>query len=1002
MSVLKELSEALKKSAETPFYSSVIVVSPDRAHMLLAKRKDGQGWTMPAGGAEANETPEVTAIRETFEESNVFLFPDQLEKLLESPCKNGKICHVYMAILENWPDHGAQNDPDKEVRKWKWHPISEPLPEPMSEARRGSAAMAIFTLAKKKAEQAFFDAMEEFEIQHVEKSMSKPVGSMSSSGKYKKVAEGDWRQIGGHGDTSSKKQGMDKTPSQKPMHSVDVKFKHNGKEYTHQFKVGAQSPDHAWGQVEGQLKELESKIGPIQMQSKSIKPLEKSLAENEMTGTNIDTTHQATEELATKDSIWLARIKERFADMGLAAQPRMMDLDFPWELQAIQVDNGIYDGHVKNKDTLSAESGDVVFQIKKMTLPAMVEALRAKEYIKEPDAPVPPPEEKVDAHGIKELVEALKDAAMTPNVVNINFYKGWSDPEKLEFLLEKARPALPVGTRKTWGNQDYVKHSDGWVAVSGDHHGKLLGKFKEKPTHKEHADEHSPKSVAPKEESKELSSTILDGKYTIKPQVDKEKKTFNSKVFDADGKQIGNFGFAPDSNGKLSASSAFVEPQHRRAGIASEMYNQAEVALGEKLQPSDNQTDDAKKLWESRDYKAKPKDNSEETSRPEGMKTESIDRLFVKFRGKGAVDGKPSDLPYKSPKGSTCNLVGYVAFGKAPKKTQKELNQRLQEAETILSSIGFKFKTPIDFVAQNVASGKQTLATYINKLGPQDNPRINISGKSNALSKSLMHEIGHAVDYSLHAGSAGSRTRMGEQLSDKAEPSELKGKFTELRDIVVNSAFYTDKETSPKYQEYITDPTEIFARAFEVYAYEKGLELVKKGKIDKGFVEGYLPDVYKTRNEKLTEVRKQVKDVEKEQSSLESEYAAKRTKLRKQAEEELGLGKKDSFGFTSFVPGDYEKIGAKVNELVAKDKDFMDLAEKRSQLTKQRYELMAQVVDLKKEGDNGWLSVPQELRKDYSKKIVTLMDDIFAKDEVKKAITSLTLNDLNETLKGLL
>ena len=38
--------------------------------------------------------------------------------------------------------------------------------------------------------------------------------------------------------------------------------------------------------------------------------------------------------------------------------------------------------------------------------------------------------------------------------------------------LEKGK-ALPIGTNRTWGSRDYIKHADGWVATSGPHRGKL-------------------------------------------------------------------------------------------------------------------------------------------------------------------------------------------------------------------------------------------------------------------------------------------------------------------------------------------------------------------------------------------------------------------------------------------------------------------------------------------------------------------------------------------------
>ena len=47
-----------------------LVISPDKK-ILLVKRRDIPVWVLPGGGIEESETPELAAIRETFEESGV-------------------------------------------------------------------------------------------------------------------------------------------------------------------------------------------------------------------------------------------------------------------------------------------------------------------------------------------------------------------------------------------------------------------------------------------------------------------------------------------------------------------------------------------------------------------------------------------------------------------------------------------------------------------------------------------------------------------------------------------------------------------------------------------------------------------------------------------------------------------------------------------------------------------------------------------------------------------
>ncbi len=47
-----------------------IVVSPQN-QVLLVQRKDVPVWVLPGGGIEDAESPEITAVRETFEESGL-------------------------------------------------------------------------------------------------------------------------------------------------------------------------------------------------------------------------------------------------------------------------------------------------------------------------------------------------------------------------------------------------------------------------------------------------------------------------------------------------------------------------------------------------------------------------------------------------------------------------------------------------------------------------------------------------------------------------------------------------------------------------------------------------------------------------------------------------------------------------------------------------------------------------------------------------------------------
>lgn len=326
----------------------------------------------------------------------------------------------------------------------------------------------------------------------------------------------------------------------------------------------------------------------------------------------------------------------------------------------------------------------------------------------------------------------------------------------------------------------------------------------------------------------------------------------------------------------------------------------------------------------------------ESTKVPErsGSKTENIDAIIGSYSGKGKV----SKVEYRSPVSSTCNLVGYVAFGKTSVENQKILNEKLQQAEILLTDLGIKFKTPLDFICQKITDAKHgTQASYFPSA--KSNPKVQINKSGSGLQKSLMHEIGHAIDYAMAERGVTSANRSKEAKtldtqfgSDLKMDADVKKEFDALADLVSNSDFYRDTSSS-KYRQYLNAPTEIFARAFEVYAYVKGEELVKKGKLDKSYLENYEPDIFKTKNKKLSEIYKEKRKV---------------TNL-----------------LYSLPPG-HEKI--------------IELAERNKELLQQ--------ID-KLSDKNEWLDIEPNKRKEYSEKIVKHLDTIFKKDSIKKAMKNL-------------
>ena len=222
--------------------------------------------------------------------------------------------------------------------------------------------------------------------------------------------------------------------------------------------------------------------------------------------------------------------------------------------------------------------------------------------------------------------------------------------------------------------------------------------------------------------------------------------------------------------------------------------------------------------------------------------------------GRPSTQGKASSPKnkYMSPKGSTCNLVGNVAFGKASDIAQRQLNQKLQMTEVLLSDMGIKLKTPMDFICQDMEDGQRGVMAQFLPMNQHRNDRINLAKNLQTANKSLLHEIGHGIDYAMEQrGLAGSYFR--------GNPTELKAELDELTEILKNSKFYeaTGAKDAPgnigddllepdeRFANYLKDQSEVFARAFEVYTLNHAEEMVAEGKLPQEYVDNFVPDYLK-------------------------------------------------------------------------------------------------------------------------------------------------------------
>lgn len=118
-------------------------------------------------------------------------------------------------------------------------------------------------------------------------------------------------------------------------------------------------------------------------------------------------------------------------------------------------------------------------------------------------------------------------------VEDSSFFKNEPDAIGEAEFLRKGK-ALPIGTMRTWGGQDYIKHADGWVHVGS---GKLTqGKKMEHVENHANAEDHRSHATKKKPESKPSAP-----KADVPSQDDKNKKIVSKleqlqEEYKADGK----------------------------------------------------------------------------------------------------------------------------------------------------------------------------------------------------------------------------------------------------------------------------------------------------------------------------------------------------------------------------------------------------------------------------------------------------------------------------------
>jgi 8-oxo-dGTP pyrophosphatase MutT (NUDIX family) len=103
-----------------------VVIDKEQRVLLLWRHRfvpDTWGWELPGGIAEAGETDEVTASRETLEETG--WRPDHLEPLASFQPMPGMVDTPHVVLLSRGAEHVGEPTDEEEASVIRWVPLSE-------------------------------------------------------------------------------------------------------------------------------------------------------------------------------------------------------------------------------------------------------------------------------------------------------------------------------------------------------------------------------------------------------------------------------------------------------------------------------------------------------------------------------------------------------------------------------------------------------------------------------------------------------------------------------------------------------------------------------------------------------------------------------------------------------------------------------------------------------------------------------------------------------------
>lgn len=137
-----------KLAAANKEVSAVAVIHNGK--MLMGMRTKERKMTTPCGHLEDGETPAQGAVRELWEESGIKAEEKDLKFLKTIKKPDGYIIHGYRLDLKKFPKTTGKNDPDQEVKRWRFYDTRS-IPDSKLHVPRNEGNVLLEALEKKAA-----------------------------------------------------------------------------------------------------------------------------------------------------------------------------------------------------------------------------------------------------------------------------------------------------------------------------------------------------------------------------------------------------------------------------------------------------------------------------------------------------------------------------------------------------------------------------------------------------------------------------------------------------------------------------------------------------------------------------------------------------------------------------------------------------------------------------------------------------------------------------------